>query len=234
MKKKGDTKTTAAKRVSTPGKGNISQELEDEIYEKRLLGKLDCLEKLNKSRSKRNIFIFHPNTGMLSQYKELALELERKFNVYGIQVRGLKPGGKMPETPIHMLKDYTEQILAFQKNGPYILAGFCGGNILAFEIGRILERQDQVVEKVILIDAQLIVSDDCYKWHKRLKYLPRFFEKLLIYDSCNAFLKVMRKNNYFIKDDDDAAVRKQKVLNYMNMFCDNPIIFGSINAYLQR
>ncbi|MCK5055421.1 MAG: hypothetical protein KAT34_02095 [Candidatus Aminicenantes bacterium] len=232
MNEKVNHETTASQTTLAIGGKKISRELEDEIFEKRLLRKLDCIEKLNNGRNKKNFFIVHPNHGMLYQYKELAAALEKEFNVYGILARGLKPGGKMPEDPERMAGDYLEQILKLQKSGTYFVAGFCGGNPVAYEIGRRLEKSGHKVGKIVLLDSHVFVTDLTWKYMRRVKLLPGFKKKKIIARNMEFFQQEMRTGKYDLRDDDEGGFRKKKVEKYMDVLCRYVVSLDIVNAPL--
>ncbi len=232
MKENSDLKTTNPANTPEPGEKNISQELEDEIYERHLLAKLDCIEKLNKGRNKRNIFIVHPNNGMIVQFRELALELENGFNVYGLKARGLRRGTQMPESPGQLINDYLEQITTLQKKGPYIISGFCGGNTIAYEIARQLEKRNRRVEKVILLDSHVFITDHSYKLVRLMKYLPAAAERWFTSSADNIFKAQIRRGDLILRDTDDDALRVEKVQKYMDVLCAYTISYSIIDAPL--
>jgi amino acid adenylation domain-containing protein len=127
-------------------------EMAANIHEQRILSRLECIVKLNKGRNGKNIFILHPYHGMVYHYKELARLLETDYNVYGIQARGLVRDSKLPETMQMMVADYIHQVMQVQEEGPYIIAGFCFGSRLAYEIGNQLETMNRPVETLIFLD----------------------------------------------------------------------------------
>ncbi len=210
----------------------VAKDLEEEIYERRLLAQLDCLEKLNKGRNERNIFIVHPENGMVGQFKEIALALEKKFNVYGIRARGLLQGEKLPGTPRQMIDDYIEQILAFQEREPYILAGFGAGNAIAYEIARELEKRSRRVEKIILLDALMFITDRSYRIIRMLRLLPAFATDRFVSSSEKKFKKRMQREDLVIKDSDDQALRQEKVQKYMTTLAGYVTSYGIVNAPL--
>lgn len=158
----------------------ISPELEQDIYEERLLSQLQCIEKLNKGRNEKNIFLIHPLHGMVNQYKELAELLEQKYNIYGVEARGIKPGSIMAENPVRMVDDYIQQILAVQKDGSYIIGGYCNGVDIGYEVVRRLETLSHHVEKLILFDPHVLFPYNFIKKLRVLEKLPDFFRNRLI------------------------------------------------------
>jgi thioesterase domain-containing protein/aryl carrier-like protein len=133
--------------------------LADEIMTESPQRKLEYVVKLNNSTGKKNIFIFHPMHGMTFPYKELAVLLEDRFNVYGVQAKGLTTDAPLPETPGEMAGNYLDEIRSVQPNGPYILSGYCIGNALAYEAARQLEDQGQQVETLILLDVNKFLPE---------------------------------------------------------------------------
>ena len=189
-----------------------------EIYEESVLNRLECIEKLNKGRNTKNIFIVHPMHGMVNQYRELAILLGEEYNVYGIQARGVKPGTQMAENPGQLIIDYLEQIMTVQKEGPYIIAGYCAGTIIAYEIVRRLENLGHQVEKLILFDSMAFFSKSRVALIWILKYLPGFGSKALLSALDRKFKKAVRAGHPGEIHGNDAEgenqedhLRKEKV-----------------------
>ncbi|MCK5055060.1 MAG: SDR family NAD(P)-dependent oxidoreductase [Candidatus Aminicenantes bacterium] len=160
----------------------ISIEPETGSEEDNLLDKLECIERLTRGSNpdKNNIFIIHPLHGMVNQYQELALLLEEDYHVYGIQARGLVPGAKMASSPIVMIDDYLDQVLAVQKGGTYIIAGYCVGNIIGYEIVRRLEKLNYKVKKFIMIDANDFFPGFTVRLLRMMQYFPPVINKAII------------------------------------------------------
>jgi thioesterase domain-containing protein/NAD(P)-dependent dehydrogenase (short-subunit alcohol dehydrogenase family)/acyl carrier protein len=164
-------------------------------YEELLLAGLDCVKKLNKGHNEKNIFIIHPMHGMVNQYIQLAVLLENKYNVYGIQARGVQSGLKMSESPVQMVNDYLEQILTVQKGGSYIIAGYCTGTTIAYEIVRKLERLNHHVEKLILFDTDMLFTDIFFKMIRPFRYLPDFVKRVILFFREREFKKAVKVEN---------------------------------------
>jgi amino acid adenylation domain-containing protein len=132
--------------------------------------KMKYVVKLNKGKHKKNIFIFHPMHGMVFPFRELAKQLEDRFNVYGIQSKG-QVGGQaqkeaLPRTYDEIVKSYLQEIKAVQPEGPYILLGYCIGNKLAYETASQMEKQGETIKRVILLDVGIFAPQK----------MSRFFE----------------------------------------------------------
>ncbi|MEO9651776.1 MAG: SDR family NAD(P)-dependent oxidoreductase [Roseobacter sp.] len=81
------------------------------------------------------------------------LGADRPF--YGLQARGLygdaDPHDNIPEAA----RDYIAEMRQVQPHGPYMVGGFSGGGITAFEIARQLREEGEEISAVILLDTPL-------------------------------------------------------------------------------
>ncbi|QHY99225.1 Dimodular nonribosomal peptide synthase [Streptomyces sp. S4.7] len=93
------------------------------------------------------LFCVHPANGVAWAYFELARELPPEQRVYGLQART----DELPDSLADMAADYVRQIRTVQPEGPYRLAGWCIGGVIAFEIARQLERAGERVDLLCLI-----------------------------------------------------------------------------------
>jgi thioesterase domain-containing protein len=83
------------------------------------------------------------------------LGADRPF--YGLQARGLY-GGEAPHATLEeAAADYLAELRVVQPHGPYLLGGFSGGGITAFEMARRLEAAGEEVALLALLDTPLPV-----------------------------------------------------------------------------
>ncbi|WP_425097877.1 type I polyketide synthase [Tropicibacter sp. S64] len=81
------------------------------------------------------------------------LGADRPF--YGLQAKGLL-GGEAPHATIEeAARDYIAEMRQVQPEGPYMLGGFSGGGITAFEIAHQLEAMGEAVSLVVMLDTPL-------------------------------------------------------------------------------
>ena len=73
--------------------------------------------------------------------------------VYGFKARGLDGVLSPHASAEEMAADYLEEVLEFQPEGPYLLAGNCVGGILAYEMARQLQGRGHDVALVALLDT---------------------------------------------------------------------------------
>ncbi|MCH2094784.1 MAG: SDR family NAD(P)-dependent oxidoreductase [Rhodobacteraceae bacterium] len=93
--------------------------------------------------------------GNVLNLRHLAHLLGANRPFYGLQARGLY-GDELPHTTIHeAAADYISEIKQVQPEGPYLLGGFSGGGITAYEIARQLEAMGDTVAMVALLDTPL-------------------------------------------------------------------------------
>jgi amino acid adenylation domain-containing protein len=100
------------------------------------------------------LFLMHPVGGSVACYRDLARRLQPGRPVIGIQAAGIDPG----EQPFAgdlagMAAAYIAALRRRQPDGPYHLAGWSMGGVLAFEMARQLEEAGQPVGAVALIES---------------------------------------------------------------------------------
>ncbi|MCU0762780.1 MAG: SDR family NAD(P)-dependent oxidoreductase [Hydrogenophaga sp.] len=74
---------------------------------------------------------------------------------YGLQARGLYGDQKPHATLVEAATDYIAEMRQVQPHGPYLLGGFSGGGITAYEIARQLEAAGEKVSLLVLLDTPL-------------------------------------------------------------------------------
>ncbi|MFN6572456.1 amino acid adenylation domain-containing protein [Dendronalium sp. ChiSLP03b] len=103
--------------------------------------------------SKPPLFCIHPVGGNVLDYYHLANYLGREQPVYGLQAQGLTEK-QQPLTCIEdMANHYIQEIRTIQQNGPYFLAGYSFGGVVAFEMAQQLHAQGQKVALLGLFDV---------------------------------------------------------------------------------
>jgi thioesterase domain-containing protein len=90
---------------------------------------------------------------------------ERPF--HGIQARGLLGDENPHETFEEAARDYLAEVRAVQPHGPYLLGGFSGGGITAWEMARQLRAAGEEVPLVVMLDTPL-PTDEPLNWREKL------------------------------------------------------------------
>jgi amino acid adenylation domain-containing protein len=114
------------------------------------------------------LFLVHAIGGTVTAYTALSQELAGTFTVYGIESPGLHGAGlawasgrgDIAPTLPDLVADYVRRIRAVQHGGPYHLAGWSMGGLIAFEIARLLEQAGAEVGSLVLLDAPFAIGGD--------------------------------------------------------------------------
>ena len=93
--------------------------------------------------------------GNVLNLRHLARLLGADRPFYGLQARGLYGDQPPHETFEEAAVDYIAEMRQVQPHGPYLLGGFSGGGITAFEIARQLEAAGEKVDLLVLLDTPL-------------------------------------------------------------------------------
>ncbi|SOC15867.1 non-ribosomal peptide synthetase [Stappia indica] len=100
------------------------------------------------------LFLVHPVAGTVSCYAGLAAALPDDWSVHGIRASGLVDGESPAATSLPaMASGYVDQLRRLQAKGPYRLAGWSMGGVLAFEMARQLEAAGERVDVLALLDS---------------------------------------------------------------------------------
>jgi amino acid adenylation domain-containing protein len=99
------------------------------------------------------LFCFPPAVGNALSYVDLAAHLPDDLPVYGLQAPGLD-AGTTPEPNLDKLGHiYLDAIRSVQEEGPYYLAGYCAGSIIATVVAGQLREQGQEVALLAALDG---------------------------------------------------------------------------------
>ncbi len=115
---------------------------------------------LNSGNAESPLFLVHPVGGTVSAYAPLSEELADTFKVYGLESPALSDGGVIAPSLADLVTDYTLRIRAVQPAGPYSLAGWSMGGVIAFEIAQRLEQAGAEVGLLVLLDAPFAIAAD--------------------------------------------------------------------------
>jgi thioesterase domain-containing protein len=101
------------------------------------------------------VFMFPGAPGSVFQLGPIAAALRIPTAVYAIKPRGFDDG-QPPCTTIHEMAQYSiAAIRSVQPHGPYLLAGYSAGGLLALEAARQLSADGQEIPLIVLFDTQL-------------------------------------------------------------------------------
>jgi acyl transferase domain-containing protein/NADPH:quinone reductase-like Zn-dependent oxidoreductase/thioesterase domain-containing protein/acyl carrier protein len=101
------------------------------------------------------LFVFHPLAGDLRCYLALAQELTGKWPLLGLEARGADGRRDPYLNGEEMIGEYLQAIRQKQSEGPYFLAGWSAGGILALEMARRLLAEGSLVAFLAFMDTPL-------------------------------------------------------------------------------
>jgi len=117
------------------------------------------------------LFLAPTVSGEVFEYSGLIRHLSPDQPVYGLQALGLS-GREHPHTTVEaMAAHFVTEILRVQREDPYLVAGYCFGGQVAYEIGRQLADRGASIALLAVIDAAPTSSTD-----PRLPQLRHFFD----------------------------------------------------------
>jgi thioesterase domain-containing protein len=151
-------------RCSAPA-GTLSPEFFEQLRERKteILSFLDTADSL--ARQQRAIIPLQPNgskvpvfavaghNGDVFTYRTLVRHLGPEQPFFGLQPPGLDGQSEPLECVEDLAAYFAKQISAFRPRGPRIIAGYCAGGAIAFELARQLSRSGSQVSAVALFGA---------------------------------------------------------------------------------
>lgn len=99
------------------------------------------------------LFIAHGLGGSVMELRQVANAIETDNPVYGIEARGLDGHAEPYDSIEDMAGFYVGEIRRIQPRGPYLLAGFSFGGLVALEMAQLLRREGEAVEFLALLDS---------------------------------------------------------------------------------
>lgn len=115
------------------------------------------------------IYAVPGHSGDVFCFRALSRHLGEDQPFFGLQPRGLD-GVEPPLASVEALATYfADQIAAARPAGPCVVAGYCAGGTVAFELGR------QLVQRGIAVDFVALFGSPYPSWYRPL---PQLMEKL--------------------------------------------------------
>ena len=127
--------------------------------------------------AQRPFFLVAGMFGNVLNLRHLAQLLGRDRPFYGLQARGLMGGADPHERIEDAARDIIAEMRAVQPQGPYLLGGFSGGGITAWEIGQQLRAEGDDVALLVLLDTPLPQRPAIGRADKTLIKLAEFRQK---------------------------------------------------------
>lgn len=113
------------------------------------------LVSIRRHGARMPLYMVHAATGNVLFARQLLPYLDKVQPLYGIQARGLMAGETPHDRFESMAADYLAAIRKVQPQGPYFLAGYCIGGLIALEIARTLRAAGEEIRFLGMIDPSL-------------------------------------------------------------------------------
>lgn len=127
----------------------------------------------------RCIFAVHGAQGNIMKFKPLADKLPDTWPIYGLQAYGSDGKHEPLDCVIEMAQRYIDAIRTVQPHGPYTLAGYSGGGVIAYEMAQQLRRSGELVDIVIMFDTlEPRQMDRKVSWSDRLRNLGKVDKRI--------------------------------------------------------
>ncbi|MFV1494014.1 SDR family NAD(P)-dependent oxidoreductase [Phaeobacter sp. JH18-32] len=158
---------------------------------------------------RRPFFLVAGMFGNVLNLRHLALMVGKDRPVYGLQARGLI-GDDAPHDRLDAAaRDYLAEIRSIQPEGPYLLGGFSGGGLTAYEMAQQLRASGEDTAALILLDTPLPMRPELnhrdkalIKWaelrRKGIGYLGEWIGNRIAWE--------IEKRRYAASDDSSAPV----------------------------
>jgi amino acid adenylation domain-containing protein len=127
----------------------------------------DVLVPIKPQGTKTPLYIVHGAGMNVLIYKAMSQQMDADQPVYGLQAKGLNGLDAPSESVEAMAADYVAAITAANPHGPYALAGYSFGGIIAFEMARQLLAAGREVKFLGLFDTYAEQSDYHDPWLRR-------------------------------------------------------------------
>ena len=91
--------------------------------------------------------------GNILNLRHLAMQIGADRPVYGLQARGIYGGQAPHETFEDMARANIAELRTVQPHGPYLIGGFSGGGLVAYEMAQQLRAEGEMTAIVVLLDT---------------------------------------------------------------------------------
>ena len=119
----------------------------------RDLSTWSSLTPIKTSGSKAPLYVVHGADHNVLIFETLSRTLDKEQPVYGLQAKGLNGIDEPHDSVEKMAAHYVSEIVESNPTGPYAIAGYSFGGIIAYEMAKILKAQNKKVASLILLDS---------------------------------------------------------------------------------
>ncbi|MDF4201851.1 amino acid adenylation domain-containing protein [Maribacter sp. SA7] len=113
----------------------------------------DSMVPIQPNGSKTPLFIVHGAGLNILSFKTLKDYMDPDQPIYGFQAKGLDGKEALLTSVEEIAAHYNEALLATQPQGPYVLAGYSSGGIIAYEMAKQLMAKGETISTLALLDT---------------------------------------------------------------------------------
>lgn len=111
------------------------------------------LVEITRGGNRPPLFCVHGAGGNVLNFRDLSWGLHHDQPFYALQARGVDGTPDLHQSIEEMASAYIEEIRAMRPHGPYYLAGYSGGGIVAFEMAQQLKAVGEEVPLLVFFDT---------------------------------------------------------------------------------
>jgi acyl transferase domain-containing protein len=126
---------------------------EPAVIERSATAEFRSLVTIQRGGDRLPFFCVHGAGGNVLNFRDLSKAMGRSQPFYGLQARGVDGVLRPHRTIEEMASAYLDEVRAVQPGGPYLLGGYSGGGLVAFEMAQQLRAAGQDTALVVLIDT---------------------------------------------------------------------------------
>lgn len=141
----------------------------------------DSLVPIKPKGNKMPLYMVHGAGLNVLLFNTLASNMSPDQPVYGLQAKGLNGIDEPLDNIEDIAAHYIAAIMEQNPSGPYALAGYSFGGIIAYEMARQLEALGKEVKMLAMFDTYAYRSPFYDPWPTRIYKRGRFFIKRLLY-----------------------------------------------------
>ncbi|MDX1440213.1 MAG: polyketide synthase dehydratase domain-containing protein, partial [Rubricoccaceae bacterium] len=98
-------------------------------------------------------FCVHGAGGNVLNFRDLAVRIGQDLPFYGLKARGADGEAPPHESIEEMAEAYLEEVVSLQPDSPYLLGGYSGGGVVAYEMAQQLRRSGKEVGLLVFLDT---------------------------------------------------------------------------------
>ncbi|KAG2146607.1 atromentin synthetase [Suillus bovinus] len=163
-----------------PDVSSLANYVDSLLSKDRPADEYDAAVPLQVTRDKTPLFFVHPGVGEVLVFLSLAKYFQNEHLFYGLCARGFEPGQPFFTSMDEMVSSYTAGIRRVQPAGPYAIAGYCYGGLMAFEVVKRLEAMGKEVKFLSLINVPPYLAQHMYDINLMCTLNVAFFLGLLL------------------------------------------------------